>query len=342
MRKPVIKLHRLRSFLFGAHTERDLDRELRHHIESLITDNIATGMSAENARIEALARFGDVESIKAECRAIHSDSLPGAVRLLVGFIVSGGVGLWLSSLPSQAHVLGQMLIITIALCWLLLFLRARLSLNNNSSSPPHGWSISHESYVFEPRSLTARLINLSRISAPRVFAAFALMAFGLGAVALVSSAKALSNHWALLQEKDNDLTRFAGTWVLTVGSVYDLKDTPAPFRNLPPGLSRDLPVAQVIIEVNGEKAKGRRLLYNYTAGASPGSPNVEKGEVELINIQAHSNLLSGNASDENGKLPGGWEMKFIGGDQVEVRLTGDNVPEEMKKFVLTLTREKKK
>ncbi len=58
---------------FGAlfHKERaeqELDDEMRFHLEKQIEQNVAAGMSAEEARYAALRQFGPVEAIKEECR----------------------------------------------------------------------------------------------------------------------------------------------------------------------------------------------------------------------------------------------------------------------------------
>lgn len=48
--------------------ERDLDRELRFHLEEQIKANLARGLSAAEARREANLEFGGLEQIKEECR----------------------------------------------------------------------------------------------------------------------------------------------------------------------------------------------------------------------------------------------------------------------------------
>jgi predicted permease len=48
--------------------ERDLDEELRYHVERETQLNIAKGMSPETARRKAVLEFGGVEQIKEECR----------------------------------------------------------------------------------------------------------------------------------------------------------------------------------------------------------------------------------------------------------------------------------
>lgn len=48
--------------------ERDLDLELRFHLEMETAENIRRGMTEKDARREALLRFGGVEKVKEECR----------------------------------------------------------------------------------------------------------------------------------------------------------------------------------------------------------------------------------------------------------------------------------
>ena len=48
--------------------EQDMDDELRFHLEKQIEQNVAGGMSTDEARYTALRTFGNVEAIKEECR----------------------------------------------------------------------------------------------------------------------------------------------------------------------------------------------------------------------------------------------------------------------------------
>ncbi len=54
--------------LFRKHGDGELDEELRFHVEKQIEANIAAGMSADEARRQALSLFGGVEAVKEECR----------------------------------------------------------------------------------------------------------------------------------------------------------------------------------------------------------------------------------------------------------------------------------
>src|SRR5262247_2232771 len=59
---------RLRSLFRRAQVEQELDEELRYHIERQIEENIAKGMTPEEARYAALRAIGGVERRKEECR----------------------------------------------------------------------------------------------------------------------------------------------------------------------------------------------------------------------------------------------------------------------------------
>src|SRR5215471_4461863 len=63
------KLHlRLRSLLARDAVEQELDTELRFHLEEQIAENVASGMSAEEARSAALRTIGGLAQIAEECR----------------------------------------------------------------------------------------------------------------------------------------------------------------------------------------------------------------------------------------------------------------------------------
>ncbi|MFL6292137.1 MAG: ABC transporter permease, partial [Thermoanaerobaculia bacterium] len=61
----------LRSLLFKSREEREMEQELRFHIEMETEKNIRRGMTPEQARTEALRAFGGVEKFKEQCREAH-------------------------------------------------------------------------------------------------------------------------------------------------------------------------------------------------------------------------------------------------------------------------------
>src|SRR5258705_2652643 len=59
---------RLRALLQRNRMEHELDDEVRFHLEKEIEQNIARGMSEDEARIAALRSFGGVEQVKEQSR----------------------------------------------------------------------------------------------------------------------------------------------------------------------------------------------------------------------------------------------------------------------------------
>src|SRR5215831_10996742 len=59
---------RLRALFFKPKMEEELDEEVRFHLEREVEENIARGMSPEEARFAALRSFGGVERVKEESR----------------------------------------------------------------------------------------------------------------------------------------------------------------------------------------------------------------------------------------------------------------------------------
>lgn len=63
---------RARSLFRRNQVERELDEELRYHIDRQIEENIAKGMTPEDARHAALRAMGGIERRKEECRDMRS------------------------------------------------------------------------------------------------------------------------------------------------------------------------------------------------------------------------------------------------------------------------------
>src|SRR5262245_58714521 len=59
---------RLQALFFKSKMEEELDEEVRFHLEREIEENIARGMTLEDARLVALRSFGGVERVKEESR----------------------------------------------------------------------------------------------------------------------------------------------------------------------------------------------------------------------------------------------------------------------------------
>jgi putative ABC transport system permease protein len=59
---------RLRALLRKPQLERELDDELRFHLDQLIERNLQNGMDADEARYAALKAFGGLDQAKENCR----------------------------------------------------------------------------------------------------------------------------------------------------------------------------------------------------------------------------------------------------------------------------------
>ena len=82
MRLDRILRHRLRSLFRRSSAEADMQRELALHLEQLVKENMAEGLSEAEARRAALREFGPLEATKDQPRVLKS---PAPVCFLVEF-----------------------------------------------------------------------------------------------------------------------------------------------------------------------------------------------------------------------------------------------------------------
>jgi hypothetical protein len=115
----------------GAHVQggaagREIEDELRFHIELRTSDNIGAGMSPEDAVADAMRRFGDFDQIRSVCEEIRKERLGGVMKVIKGcawVILGCGLMLKMSSRIFALQNVGDFLIL-IALLWrLLIYLR---------------------------------------------------------------------------------------------------------------------------------------------------------------------------------------------------------------------------
>ena len=66
---------RLRSLLRPEHVEQDMKEELREHLDQQTQENLAKGMTPEEARRSALLAFGGISQIEQQCREAHGGEL---------------------------------------------------------------------------------------------------------------------------------------------------------------------------------------------------------------------------------------------------------------------------
>src|SRR5215831_6424882 len=61
-------IHRLRGLFLKRELDQDLEEEIRAHLEMQIEDNLRQGMSPDEARYQAMRKFGGVEQVKESYR----------------------------------------------------------------------------------------------------------------------------------------------------------------------------------------------------------------------------------------------------------------------------------
>ncbi|MBO0727538.1 MAG: hypothetical protein J2P52_18205 [Blastocatellia bacterium] len=106
----------------GAAVGREIEDELRFHIEMRTRDNIAAGMSSEDAVAEAMRRFGDFDQIRSACEEIRKERMAGVMKLAKGlaWIMFGcGLTLKLAAQIDAVRLVGNFLTL-IAILWRML------------------------------------------------------------------------------------------------------------------------------------------------------------------------------------------------------------------------------
>lgn len=105
--------------------EREVESQLRFHLEMLTDENLRQGMTYEEAERAALKSFGNVERIKNQCVEIGKRSHP-LMHVLKSFLVAvflAGVLARVSSPDIYGKQIGSMLMTIAALSGLLVYVR---------------------------------------------------------------------------------------------------------------------------------------------------------------------------------------------------------------------------
>lgn len=121
--------------------ERDVENELRFHLELLTEVNLQRGMTLKEAEEEASKRFGNMERIKNQCVEISERSRP-LMRVLKSFLIVvflSGVVARIFSADIYGKQIGNMLLAIASLSGLMLHIRGLRHLsfvptNENSSA----------------------------------------------------------------------------------------------------------------------------------------------------------------------------------------------------------------
>lgn len=118
------------------YTRREIDEELRFHLELLTEANLRLEMSLDQAQDAALKRFGNIDQIKTECAEISRRNNPVFRALKAFMILVFLVGILVRVFSFEFHLtrVGDVLIAVGVLGRLLLYVRG-LNPSNYSSKP---------------------------------------------------------------------------------------------------------------------------------------------------------------------------------------------------------------
>jgi hypothetical protein len=106
-------------------TTREIDEELRFHLELLTRAYLQQNMSPQEAKDAAVRRFGNVEHTKVQCLAISRRSRPFVVALksFLIFIFIAGIVVRIRSTDLDTRHLGDLLIAVPILSRLFFYVR---------------------------------------------------------------------------------------------------------------------------------------------------------------------------------------------------------------------------
>ena len=111
---------------------REVEGELRFHIEMRTAANIESGMRPSEAQLAARQSFGDFHRFKTECceisRSLSFDPMPLKMGLHIALAAfAGAVALWTVNVPHHSFVgiFRQLVAITILTCLFVFVRRAR-------------------------------------------------------------------------------------------------------------------------------------------------------------------------------------------------------------------------
>lgn len=110
----------------GEAIEREVEEELRFHLDMLTEQNLQHAATFEEARASALRRFGNVDQVKDECVEISKKNRAFMRALKAFFVFIFLAGIFVRIFSTELHVdrVGQMLIAIAVMGRLFLYVRA--------------------------------------------------------------------------------------------------------------------------------------------------------------------------------------------------------------------------
>ena len=118
-------------------TSLDVEEELQFHIEMVERKYIQQGMPTAEARVAALRRFGNLETVKRQCVTIRrrSSSLQRVLKISLIFIALAGLAIHMLSSDYKVGRIGSVLIMIAIAGRLLLYVRGLTLPTRNSEKP---------------------------------------------------------------------------------------------------------------------------------------------------------------------------------------------------------------
>jgi hypothetical protein len=150
---------------------REVETELRFHIEMRTRANIEAGMKADDAKIAAVQSFGNFERIKNSCcelrRSFPFDSLPLTMVLHISIAVMAGLAaLWAVNVPHHnfTGVMRQLIAIAVLAYLLIVVRRAKSQRHSDNEHMSDALAAPIERSRVN-RSLTSDISASARITA---------------------------------------------------------------------------------------------------------------------------------------------------------------------------------
>ena len=135
---------------------REVEAELRFHIEMRTAANIESGMTPNEAQLAARQSFGDFHRFKTECceisRSLSFDPMPLKMGLHIALAAfAGAVALWTVNVPHHSFVgiFRQLVAITILTCLFVFVRRARSRQRRAGNQTSAIFMAQHESRTSE-------------------------------------------------------------------------------------------------------------------------------------------------------------------------------------------------
>ena len=146
---------------------REVETELRFHIEMRTRANIEVGMKPDDAQTAAVQSFGDFERVKNSCcelrRSLPFDSLPLKMGLhITTAVLVGLAALWAVNVPHHnfTGVMRQLIAIAV-LAYLLIVVRRARSARRSDSEHVSGALVAPGEKFRANQSLTSDISDMS-------------------------------------------------------------------------------------------------------------------------------------------------------------------------------------